>query len=67
MANDFVYRCSRACPINKRCFVIKVENKITQPLHVMYKCKAKKKEILLRIEDNSDDFIIEKEKEEYDG
>ena len=61
MKKDYVYRCSKECPIGKRCFVIKVKDKIKLPMQVLFKCKAQKREILLKIEDGSNDFIIEKE------
>ncbi len=67
MNNDYVYRCSKQCPIRKKCFVIKVKDLITQPLQVMYKCKACKREILISINEGSGDCVIEKEMEGEDG
>ena len=61
MKNDYIYRCSKDCPINKKCFVIKVSDIITQPLQIKYKCKAYRRDILIKIDDKSDDIIIERE------
>ena len=46
MKKDYIYRCSKECPINKKCFVIKVSELIKQPLIIKYKCKAYKRDIL---------------------
>jgi len=61
MKKDFIYRCSKECPINKKCFVIKVEEIITQPLKIKQKCRAYKKDIVIKIDDKSNDVVIEKE------
>ena len=37
-----VYRCVKKCPINKRCFVLKVPGQLQQPLPVVVKCDAEK-------------------------
>jgi hypothetical protein len=45
-----VYRCTRKCPINKRCFVLKVKAPLKEPIEVLFKCTAQKKEdIVLKI------------------
>lgn len=47
--NEFVYRCTMKCPINKKCFVIKSMERISPPLSILYKCTAEKKEIPIMI------------------
>ena len=47
--DDYVYRCPKACPIKKRCFVLKVREQIKEPIEVIQKCKAEKKDILIYI------------------
>lgn len=49
MNSEFVYRCMKPCKIHKHCFIIKTQNPIKQPLAVLHKCKAEKKDILLII------------------
>ena len=47
MKKDYIYRCSKECPINKKCFVIKVSEPIKQFLKIKYKCKAYKTQFRL--------------------
>ncbi len=42
---EYVYRCPIKCPIGKHCFVIKVAERINEPLIVLHKCLAKKQDI----------------------
>lgn len=44
-----VYRCSRLCPIHKRCFVVKLESEPKQPLIVLHKCEASKRDVKIEI------------------
>lgn len=46
---EIVYRCPRHCPIGKKCFILKTTEKIKEPLDVLLKCNAKKKDILVTI------------------
>lgn len=46
---EIIYRCPKACPIKKRCFVLKVREQIREPIEVLQKCKAEKKDILIYI------------------
>lgn len=67
MTKEYIYRCSRECPIGKKCFVIKVGDKIIHPLRVMQKCKAYKSDIILTIDEKSTDVMIERVKERENG
>ncbi len=39
-----IYRCTRNCPINKHCFVIKTKEKLKEEVVVFMKCVEKKGE-----------------------
>jgi len=41
MQDNYIYHCTTNCPIGKHCFIIKLENKLSQPLTVLKKCDAK--------------------------
>ncbi|MBD5554315.1 MAG: hypothetical protein HDQ95_02905 [Roseburia sp.] len=45
----YIYKCPLRCPINKHCFVIKLEEQLTHPLKVLLKCAAKKEDIKVEI------------------
>ncbi len=50
MSDGYIYKCPKRCPINKHCFVIKLENELTSSLAVLKKCDAKKgRDIRIRI------------------
>ncbi|MEG1800310.1 MAG: hypothetical protein RR214_08995, partial [Synergistaceae bacterium] len=40
MESSTIYRCSKKCPLNKRCFVLKVQGRLKHPLPVLVKCVA---------------------------
>ena len=46
---EIIYRCQKACPIKKNCFILKVQERIKEPIKVLQKCPAEKKDILIRI------------------
>lgn len=41
---SFTYRCTRMCPIGKKCFLFKTTTKITNGFTVLFKCLAKNKQ-----------------------
>ncbi len=43
------YRCNLSCPIKKKCFIIKTLGSLKEPVTVLFKCVAKKKDISLKI------------------
>lgn len=45
----YTYRCNRTCPIRKKCFIIKATDKIREPITVLYKCLAQKRDIEISI------------------
>lgn len=47
--NGYIYRCDKYCPIRKKCFIIKSEKPIEQPITVLYKCEAQKQDIKINI------------------
>ena len=47
---SYTYRCPMHCPINKHCFIIKLEEPLTQSLKVLKKCIAKKADIKIIFE-----------------
>ena len=47
--DEIIYRCPRKCPINKTCFILKVPEKIKEPIKVLQKCPAERKDILVVI------------------
>lgn len=47
--NGYIYKCPLQCPIHKHCFVIKLEERLTQPLKVLLKCAARKGDIKVEI------------------
>jgi hypothetical protein len=50
MEQAYIYNCPVKCPIHKHCFIIKLENKLEQPLTVLKKCDAEKgRDILVKI------------------
>lgn len=46
---EYIYKCPLQCPINKHCFVIKLEERPVSPLKVLQKCPAEKKDIKIEI------------------
>lgn len=42
MVQPVIYNCPERCPIRKRCFIIKVEEALKEPLIVLKKCEAQK-------------------------
>ncbi|SCY34057.1 hypothetical protein SAMN02910370_02208 [Lachnospiraceae bacterium XPB1003] len=66
MEKNYIYRCSKGCPIGKKCFLFKVTDIITTPMKMKQKCMAQKKEILLTIAEGSEDFLVEKSMEVED-
>ena len=50
MSNQgIIYRCPYSCPIHKRCFVVKLAEEPMQPLTVLQKCEARKKDVEIMI------------------
>ena len=47
--NGYIYKCPLQCPIHKHCFVIKLEERLTQPLKVLLKCAASKGDVKVEI------------------
>lgn len=47
--NGYIYKCPLQCPIHKHCFVIKLEERLTQPLKVLLKCAASRDDIKVEI------------------
>lgn len=47
--NGYIYKCPLQCPIHKSCFVIKLEERLTQPLKVLLKCAASKGDVKVEI------------------
>ena len=43
------YRCPRQCKIHKKCFILKTETSVKQPIAVLHKCLAEKKDIRIII------------------
>ncbi len=35
-----IYRCQKECLLRKKCFILKAETKIEEPIIVLVKCKA---------------------------
>lgn len=52
MNDDHIYRCTRTCPINKKCFVLKTKAQLPIALAVLLKCPAAKKDIEITIGDD---------------
>lgn len=48
-SNGYIYKCPLQCPIHKHCFVIKLEERLTQPLKVLLKCAAYKDDVKVEI------------------
>ena len=46
---EIIYSCHEKCPIKKHCFILKVPERIKEPVKVLQKCPAVKKDILLSI------------------
>jgi hypothetical protein len=46
---SFTYRCTKECPWNKHCFVIKTSCEIQEEIPVIHKCKVTGKEIAIHI------------------
>jgi len=46
---ETIYRCKKECPIGKNCFILKVEEHIKEPIKVLHKCPAEKKDIPIQI------------------
>ena len=46
---EIVYRCTQKCPIKKKCFILKVQEQIKEPVKVLLKCPVVKKDILISI------------------
>lgn len=38
--NPTIYRCPKRCPINKKCFLLKVREPIKQSIEILQKCPA---------------------------
>jgi hypothetical protein len=38
--NSIIYRCPKKCPVNKKCFLLKVSKPINQPIEILQKCPA---------------------------
>ena len=53
MNTEAIYRCTKPCKINKRCFILKTELPLRQPIAVLHKCQAEKKDIRLIIGEES--------------
>lgn len=50
MLQPVIYYCPNKCPIKKRCFIIKVEKALKEPIFVLKKCDAiKGKDIRVKI------------------
>jgi len=50
LSDGYIYKCPVRCPINKHCFIIKLEEELTSPLTVLKKCDAQNgKDIKIRI------------------
>lgn len=47
--DGYIYKCPLLCPIKKHCFIIKVEERIKQPMTVLLKCTAQKGDIKVEI------------------
>lgn len=43
------YRCQRPCKLHKKCFIIKTDTPVKQPIIILYKCSAAKKDIRIVI------------------
>jgi hypothetical protein len=46
---EIQYRCPKNCPIQKKCFILKTAEPIKEPIRVLQKCPAKKKDIPITI------------------
>ena len=46
---EYTYRCPKKCPIGKHCFIIKVTEKIREPMTVLQKCPDRKADIRIII------------------
>lgn len=44
---EITYRCTKKCPVRKNCFILKVQEQIKEPIKVLQKCPAEKKDILI--------------------
>lgn len=49
MSNEIIYRCNKECPINKKCFIIKLTQPLKEKVSVLHKCQAFKKDITIEI------------------
>jgi hypothetical protein len=49
MDQEFIYRCTAYCNIGKHCFVLKTKEELKEPITVLQKCEAKKKDITIVI------------------
>ena len=47
--NGYIYKFPLQCPIHKSCFVIKLEERLTQPLKVLLKCAVSKGDVKVEI------------------
>lgn len=52
MNREYIYHCNRKCPINKRCFIIKLAEPLKEPITVLQKCKATKVDIKITVGDD---------------
>ena len=41
MKNETIYRCTKQCPINKKCFILKVKTPLEEPIEILLKCAAR--------------------------
>lgn len=46
---QIIYRCTKNCPYRKKCFILKVQEQIKEPIKVLQKCPVEKKDILISI------------------
>ncbi len=49
MAEQTIYRCTKPCRINKKCFIIKLLEPLKNPIKVLLKCKDTHQDILVSI------------------
>ena len=47
--SEFIYKCPQKCPINKKCFIIKLTSPLKEKTTVLQKCPAVKRDIPIEI------------------
>lgn len=47
--NGYIYRCTKECPWNKQCFIVKTSDELKDEIPVLFKCKVSGNEILINI------------------